>query len=262
MSITTTLVTGIIKGLGGPDLDAFLDDLTSTFGQKLGSILGRIVASSGKELLQEQRVLQEWLRENPTASEKLTAKAFVRASKEAGSPDLIDLLDDYLNVLNGIVGVIMTTNRSLVLRGFLHEAACTSYWEYKSSSINEKPGYFRKDPNLRFIHPPSSQPRVFILNEEPSDSAIEDLNLQVRKSRLGQLETWNHRDAREVSGIREFEVEFRDYRNNTSGIPDGVPGILAMAQSLSTAREAQGLPATKLRETLNSIAHRDGESTT
>jgi hypothetical protein len=252
MALSTKFITGIIKGLGGPDLDELLENITKELGNEVGSLLRNIVSSSGEKLRAEEEELKRWIEKNPQESTYMTSAVIDKAIEE-DSPEAASLLSDYLVVLNFVITSIRRTNRSILLRGFLHDENCTSYWECDRLSHGE-PQYFRKPPNSERIMPPSSKPTVHIIDEKPDDSLIRELNLKIRRNKYGRLEEDKYRRAKKIENIEEFTVEFGGYPKQTAEIPLGASGIMAMIQSLTIALEAQGSPKIELEGTLKEVS--------
>lgn len=252
MSLSTKFITGIIKGFGGPDLDELLDNITKKLGNEVGSLLKNIVSSSGEKLRAEEEELKRWIKRNPQESTYMTS-AVIEKAVEEDSPEAASLLSDYLVGLNFVIASIRKTNRSILLRGFLHDENCTSYWECDGLLSHGEPQYFRKHPNLELIMPPSSKPAVHIIDEKPDDSLIRELNLKIRKNKYGRLEEDKYRRAKKIENIEEFTVEFDAYPKETAEIPLGASGIIAMIYSLTIALEAQGSPKLELKSTLKEV---------
>ena len=164
------------------------------------------------------------------------------------------MLPDYLLALNIVIACMQRINRSIVLRGFLHNENCISYWECDRMVDKGTPDFFSKHRDLNLITAPSSRPTVHIVDETPDDAQLREFNLEIRRNPYGRLEDPKYRWAKKVEDIEEFTVEFDGYPKKKAEISVGAPGALAMLQSLAVAMDAQGQPKTALTENLAQLA--------
>jgi hypothetical protein len=253
MSILLDFTVGVIRGMGGPDLKDWVSNLPGKLGQEIGAIVKRNLDPDGRLTARGAEQVREVLDQAPEQLGNVVA-SLLRSVPEGTSDSLIG---PYLDVLNFVVAALRRLGRLLVLRGFLHRPDCISYWHFgqrDSDQISD----FRKHPNLDLIMSPLS-PRVYVLDEAPTDERVKELNLCIRTNPSHTLEYPTYSGGFEVETVAEFEIHGPLGRKEA--IPIGAPGIPAMVASLEVAVAAQRAPFEQVRATIDSIRDRRTEKT-
>jgi hypothetical protein len=183
------------------------------------------------------------------------------------------ILDSY-NVVFGIICTFMTAaTTSVALKGFIHDEHCISYWDRKG-----------KTPQFSAIGDDYLFPNslgIYLLNEEPTDLRLVELNLQIRQSFDRRLQpkdfdfekeerVWKLEKVQETSIIvhrlrpdRDSLpkpvkeplfglVSGTDYSKpieDSICIPPGAPALIGLVQSLREAKEVLRYHAVELQKT-------------
>jgi hypothetical protein len=237
MGILIDIIIGLIHGLGGPDLKSWVDDLPSELGTTIGKIVKQNLVD-GQLTEDGIKSIESWLRINEKEISRIISSLLSpRAAKDS-------LIPYYTRALNIVVETIRQTGRSLVLRGFLHDTDCLTYWEYNTrlGSVLET---FRKSTDFESIHVPFGL-KIHVLKEKWSESQLQELNMKIRKQ--GRLDYADYSSSNEVNLINEFTVMLDLFKEVE--IPLGAPGIITMITSLSDATTIQGVPSEMLSKTI------------
>lgn len=173
------------------------------------------------------------------------AGAIVRKHASCGRPTLDDDSDDdeglrdHLPLLNIVARKVNALQRSVVLRGFLHDSECASYWEYPDDP-GIVPDAYRIDHDECAIRmfttdsPVSNAPAIHILDSVRS-LPLDDLNRSLRRGTIPPVLRGKHR-AR-VLEVRAGRVKLRSVRG-WDRVHDILPGpgcSLTMMDSLDRA---------------------------
>ncbi|MGP8322312.1 MAG: hypothetical protein ACT6FE_08370 [Methanosarcinaceae archaeon] len=249
MSFTMNLVLGLIKGMGGPDLQKIIDKLPEEIGTDIGTILKSYISNSSNNYSR----LVDWINNNRNQSDILLKSVYdvsiSNAKNLENSNYNTTVLDDYLTVINLVIRTIIEDiKRPIVLQGFFHKENCLSYWHFVDLSNIAPISY---DPKHNFIKLPS-WPRIYILNKKINEDNISKLNTKIRKNSSDRLDPADYLKSKYVSLIREFDLEL-GASLNTVKIPDGAPAIISMVNSLELAKNAHFGPSSQLKNTLNKI---------
>jgi len=178
-------------------------------------------------------------------------------------------LASYMRVLEPIAQTVRDLETSIALRGFLHDTECVSYWH-----LRDKQGSgdaFRKSGDHLVVR---GGLEVYVFSMEPTDDALDALNVAIRSAASRQLPTSVYDylveeiheqkviTTRRLDSDREAKREkaqsdpfgiIHDYNRPIEiswTIPSGVPGIVALLESLPIATRAQAKFTRDLAETL------------
>jgi hypothetical protein len=175
----------------------------------------------------------------------------------------------YRRHLDTIAGLAAQMETSLALRGFLHGADCISYWH----RARARGGAFEERGDR--LEPPVGLD-IYLLDFEPTDEAIAELNRLIRKSDTRTLPkaVWDHYERAHAGKLARIEegrlivnrlkgeaggaakaearddpFEFRPMpRDVAIEIPPGAPGLTPMLESLFAARQVQAEPLAALEK--------------
>jgi hypothetical protein len=256
MSFLIKFVLAMLRGLGGPDLQKWLDDLPKSLGEEIGKIIRAHVGGDGKITDSGFQELSDWLKINLDKVPELFSSLL------RGQPDMghrgSSIIESYLLVLNAVTAAATEIGRPLVLKGFLHTPQCLSYWHRDGGgSFSVRP--FTKHPELDVISCHGTTLAIHIMETDSSFERVRDLNRAIRKSDFHRLDHDIYSGAKEVDSIREFEVTWGMTGYEKSVIPNGAPGIIDMLSSLPVAFEAQGEPERALAATLAKAGFRSAQ---
>jgi hypothetical protein len=240
METLLRMAMGILRGMGGPDLSRWLDDLPGEIGSQIGKVLKDHLV--GQECLSDiaAQQLEAWMRSHTDSLSDIVASLLKTPAAEQ------TLIPYYLCTLNTVVSVIRRIGRPVVIRGFLHDQHCITYWHCETQEAQRLPD-FEKHPSLDIINLPQ-QLTVYIAAERGQDQLVEELNLKIRKSKFHKLELTDYNFMEKIDQIDEFNVFF--VGKGTKPIEPGAPGIISMLLSLPIATSAQGLPVEMIRTTM------------
>ncbi len=115
MAIIDRLIIGFVKGVGGPDLDDWIEDLPGKAGEKLGELIRRNLDSAGILTTAGENELRALLKEDKGIATDVMSAIL---EKESGGLSNDSIIPSYLEVLNTIVKVVRDRRHPLVLRGF------------------------------------------------------------------------------------------------------------------------------------------------
>jgi len=244
MSLTQSLVIGIINGLVGQDVEELVNQLPKNLGEEIGHLIKRCANDQTDSASCE---IANWLDANRKKAADLAGFLLVGLSRDSLQETQSDsLIPKYLEVLNTIVGAMRAMKRGLVLRGFLHTDKILSYW-----AIDDYDGQvdlLEKDEKYDYISLSYRKPAIYLLDESVELGRLSELNLAIRKR--GRLEHEILRNCPRVRCIRQFEIE-ADFLHGSIEIHEDTLGILEMILSLPQALAAQSVPIIKVQEQIN-----------
>jgi hypothetical protein len=248
MAIIERIVIGFVKGMGGPDLDEWIDDLPKKAGVTIGDIVRRHRDVDGRLNAEGEKELEKILH----ADISITTDAMsVILEKEANINATDSVLPSYLEVLNTVVKIMRDIKRPIVLRGFLHSHDCLTYWYYDLGDFSKIKEY-KIHPSVEVIML-SSGPKICILDSTNIDEDLQRLNLEIRTSQLHKLDYKIYSAGKEVGDIREFTIGLDGYGNDDLQIPFGAPGLVSLISSIPDALSFQSMPSKEVEKTIKKL---------
>jgi len=245
MSLVLELVLGLIRGMGGPDLRKWADNLPGALGEELGAIVRGALRPDNSLSEEGLGRISKWLQNH--RDEAVVLSASLLQSRHAGAAG-DSLIPEYVRIANTVRAVAVQLGRPIVICGFFHDDACLSYWHFDPDRAGSVAA-FEKHPDLDLLMFGAPRPDVYILEDRATDELIRRLNLKIRMDDFHQLDYSCYSGRPQVETVREFRVEF-EVGFEASEIPLGAPGVAAMLASLPLAVEAQAMPGDELQKTL------------
>jgi hypothetical protein len=261
------LVASIAKEFGYPQLEQILPKLPEVLGKKIADGIKKLRATrpEGAAVLpeEEQAVVEAAILETPEDANQVLGLMLATAMEGAidAQSERDSLLSSYTAVLNLVANIAIELRTSLALRGFAHRDNCVSYWHFKPWS--SKAPWQRVDD---YIH---SSMDVYLLERDPSDNELNELNDKIRRSPSRQLpeELFDYQKSNcvsKVTAVYELQVRFEwlgedpkpdmfgapRASNYTYHFPSGAPAVATMLASLFVALAKQSEHKRKWTETL------------
>jgi hypothetical protein len=240
------LLIGVVRGMAGPELAEWVDNLPGKLGQEVGALVRANLDPNGELSREGTAKLREWLSVSSDRSQDLLAGLSGRITN---SPEASDsLIPDYLAAISFVIRNMVEIKRPIVLQGFFHTPHCISYWHFNQNDFS----YIKLPETDGDVINCYGNPDIYIIEEEPSEDRLRDLNLQVRQRPDHALPFTlygTYSTAKKVQRIGEFAVEFGGLGilgSSTADIPLEADGLMAMLTSVQLAREAQGSPKRRL----------------
>jgi hypothetical protein len=262
------LVASIAKEFGYPQLEQILPKLPEVLGKKIADGIKKLRANrpEGAPVLPEEKqaVVEAAILDTPEEAKQALGLMLGAAMDGAVDAQLErdGLLSSYAAVLNLVANIAIELQTSLALRGFVHRDDCVSYWHFKHS--------FSKAPWQRSGDYIRSSMDVYLLERDPSDDELNELNDMIRRSPSRQLseDLFDHQKSNcisKVTAVYELKVGFEwlgedpkpdplfgetRASNYTTQFPSGAPAVATMLASLFVALAKQSEHKKKWAETL------------
>jgi hypothetical protein len=247
MSILIKFVLGTVRGMGGPDLQAWIDNLPGKIGEEFGGIVRFNLDPSGRLTETGRKRLED----------ALVGKSVDQVSEILPTlvPRSDSVLSVYLTALNLVVATLREGSYPIVVRGFIHSPNVVSYWHFDSKRGSQLIDFtVRPDGDSIAC---SFQLKIHLLDGLYEDSDRDTLNVQIRKVDTHDLNKERLKGSVRVKTIREFKIEgVRDFERvpipaKPIEIPDGAPGIPIMLASVDRAIAKQAEVQAAFRSTLD-----------
>ena len=269
VGIVSRIVASAAKTMGHEKLAALVKRWPELVGEQIGKPLRKLeeYVTNGKSVPPEvDQEIHEAIEANPEEALALMGPVMAEGFEGVGDAqaERIFILDSYTGVLNIAASQMAARKTSLVLRGFLHDPDCVSYWHFKGfGACRFKGEYSFGQHAIR----PDVGLEIYALKTTPSDESLDLLNREIRRSSDRQLppELWDISTVEGVSLLKEIrETELVVERINPDlvteqekgkgdfalsipqrtksyiiPIPDGPSALPAMLESLFPALDAQ-----------------------
>ena len=179
MALIERLVVGFVRGMGGPDIDKWLDDMPAQAGRAIGGVLkkhvgkDRILSDEGAE---ELTVL---LKDQPLIASQAVSGMLIESSDSS-------ILPLYVEILNLIVEALRSNERPLLIQGFLHNEEVLSYWSFSGSSENMS-NFKLSYSDAPMLTMGYNTPIISLLARKHIARSSNDLNTEIRKNKDQKL---------------------------------------------------------------------------
>lgn len=203
--IVSRIASSAAKDMGYPKVAEAIERWPELVGKAIATPFRKIGAaakSGAPRSVELEQEAQNAILSNPSQAAPLLGILLASSLQDGvdAPSEKQAILSSYMQVLNVIGQVALELKTSLALRGFLHRSDCISYWHFTGRGSKEKIFYLQGDHislGVSF--------ELYLLEREPSDDAINQLNQQIRSNNGRQLpsQLFDFRKNEKVARVEE-----------------------------------------------------------